>query len=247
MPDDAGWDWPGFSVREFGDVTGTTWRRRVDQCALIPLLLRPLQELDADFSSYPIYQLPEVHIAVRERYEQGAEHNQGWRASKLVVYAHSERDGVGPHAAAGIYVEKGTGADEFGKVTRHLWDWPRFVDLVADPVRRAPLIRAFERHPLRIGDYTGGRFGPGGCQVGFVGSTEDGDLVLRDGSGVESGRGWDDLTAALRSLPEGVWHDLHLWREWPADEAIRAGQPFAVEQLLPVLRDLAAVYLSTIQ
>ena len=35
------------------------------------------------------------------------------------------------------------------------------------------------------------------------------------------------------------WHDLHIWREWPAEEAIAMGQPFAMRELVPVLVDLA--------
>ena len=158
VPSDAGLDWPGFLPGDFGNVTGTTWRRRLDQTALVPLLLRPLQDMDADFTSYPIYRLPEVHLALRERYEQGAEHEQGWRASKLVVYASGDGHGKGPHVAVGFYVEKGTGADKFGPIDRALWDWPQFLELLADPRRRAPLERALESHPLVIGGYVGGSF-----------------------------------------------------------------------------------------
>ena len=36
---------------------------------------------------------------------------------------------------------------------------------------------------------------------------------------------------------------VHIWHEWPADEAIAAGHPFAATELLPVLTDLARVCL----
>jgi hypothetical protein len=239
---DAGLDWPGFQASDFGDVTGTTWRRRDDSRALVPLLLRPLLRIDSDLATYPIYALPEVHFAARDRYEQGSERWQGWRASKLVVYAHGPRDGHAAHVAVGYYVEKGTGADKFGPIDRALWDWPRFVEVLGDATRRAPLDRAFERHPLAIGDYVGGRFGRGGAQVGFVGRVEGGELVLRDSAGVSRGMGWESLASIVATLPEGKWHDLHVWREWPAEEAVAAGQPFALHAMVPVLRDLAATY-----
>ncbi len=245
VPSDAGRDWPGFAPRDFGEVTGTTWRRRLDQAALVPLLLRPLQEVDADFTSYPIYHLPEVHLALRERYEQGAEHEQGWRASKLFIYASGEGYGVGPHVAVGLYVEKGTGADKFGPVDRALWDWPRFLDVLADPSRRVSLERAFDRHPLAIGDYIGSSFN-GGCAVGFVARIENGELVMRSPSGEVCGRGLDEVAAVLSALPNGEWHELHLWREWPAEEAMNGRQPFAVREMLPALLDLADVYLSVV-
>jgi hypothetical protein len=69
---DAGLDWPGFRESDFGDVTGTTWRRRDDPRALEPLFLRPLLQVDSDMTTYPIYAVPEVHFAARDRYEQGA-------------------------------------------------------------------------------------------------------------------------------------------------------------------------------
>jgi hypothetical protein len=103
-------------------------------------------------------------------------------------------------------------------------------------------VRAFERHPLAIGDYVGGRFGVGGAEVGFVGRLEDGALVLRNRKNQVVGRDWAALTSALRDLPEGKWHDLHIWRQWPAEEAIAAGQPFALESMALVLLDLAAAY-----
>lgn len=240
VPASGGIDWPGFQPQEFRTVDGTIWRRSTDRRALVPLLLRPLLDLDSDFHSYPIYRLPEVQFANRDRYEQGGERKQGWRASKLVVYANSSSHGVEEHVAVGYYVEKGTGVDEFGPVDRALWDWPRFLELLRDPVRRRPLEAAFAAHDLKVGDYIGPRFDPNGS-VGFVGALENGILVLRR-EGSEVARGWDGLSNALAGLPEGQWHDLHVWRQWPADEAIAAGHRFAVSVMLPVLLDLARVY-----
>jgi hypothetical protein len=245
VPPSAGIDWPGFQPQEFLTVDGTIWRRSTDSRALVPLLLRPLLDVDSDFHSYPIYRLPEVHFANRDRYEQGGEHKQGWRASKLVVYANGSSHGVEEHVTVGYYVEKGTGVDEFGPVDRALWDWPKFLELLRDPARRRPLEEAFVAHDLRVGDYIGGRFNPDGAVVHFVGRLEDGALVLRRGD-VEVGRGWDGLVSALEALPNGEWHDLHVWRQWPAAEAMAAGHPFAVSVMLPVLMDLARVYESVI-
>ena len=36
------------------------------------------------------------------------------------------------------------------------------------------------------------------------------------------------------------------WREWPAEEAIAMGQPFAIQEVAPLLLDLALVYLDTV-
>lgn len=245
VPATGGIDWPGFQPQEFGTVDGTIWRRSIDSRALVPLLLRPLLDLDSDFHSYPIYRLPEIHFANRDRYEQGGEHNQGWRASKLVVYANGTNHGVEAHVAVGYYIERGTGADRFGPVDRALWDWPRFLEVLRAPARRRQLEEAFAAHDLRIGDYIGGRFHREGALVHFVGGLKDGTLVLcRDGA--EIARGWDGLAKELEALSEEEWHDLHIWRQWPADEAIAAGHPFAVSVMLPVLLDLARVYESVI-
>ena len=131
-----GWDWPGFAEPDFGQVTGTTWRRRSDPISMISLVLRPLLEIDPDFSSWPIYGSPEVHLAIADRYHQGGEWVQGWRASKLVVYANGSIDDPAKapaHVAAGWYIEKGDGAPQFGPVNRELWDWPRFTRAARGP------------------------------------------------------------------------------------------------------------------
>jgi hypothetical protein len=249
VPDRAGWDWPGFRAEDFGQVKGTTWRRSRDPVGLVPLLLRPLQQLDSAFASFPIYMNPEVHLADRDRYTQGGLDGQGWRASKLVVYAPGptlERPDTPARVVAGFYIEKGTGADKFGPVERSLWDWPVFVDLLYDPSRRRLLEEAVESHGLLLGDYFGQRFTPDGAVVGFVGRSESGTLVLRNHSGKVIDEGWEALVGRIEALPAGEWHDFHVWREWPAQEAIDAGQPFATRQILPVLNDLARVYLDLI-
>ncbi len=67
---------------------------------------------------------------------------------------------------------------------------------------------------------------------------------------VDGGRriatGWDALLDRLAKLDRTQWHDLHIWREWPAEEAIAMGQPFATRELAPVLVDLAGVYIDTV-
>jgi hypothetical protein len=95
---------PGFAELDFGQVSGTTWRRRSSPIAMVPLVLRPLLEIDPDFSTWPIYGSPEVHFAIGDRYHQGGEWGQGWRASKLVVYANGSFDepaAAPAHVAAG--------------------------------------------------------------------------------------------------------------------------------------------------
>jgi hypothetical protein len=249
LPARAGTEWPGFLASDFGRVKDTTWRRGSDRLGLVPLVLRPLRDLDSNFASFPIYMSPEVHIADRDRYLQGGEWKQGWRASKLVIYAHgptAEQPDVQARVAAGYYVEKGTGTDEYGPIDAALWDWPRFLDLLRDPGRRRPLEAATAKHDLRVGDYFGGRFSPGGDVLGFVGRLEDGELIVRSHEGRELGRGWDAFLARLEDLPASAWHDLLLWREWPADQAIEMGQPFALREIVPVMVDLARVYLDVI-
>lgn len=92
------------------------------------------------------------------------------------------------------------------------------------------------RHDLRLGDYYGGRHGYAGTVVGFTGRFEEGALVLRDPTGLELRGGWDALRDQLRLLPADRWHDLLIWRTWPAAEAIAAGRSFATDGLIPVLR-----------
>jgi hypothetical protein len=83
--------------------------------------------------------------------------------------------------------------------------------------------------------------------LALVGCLEDGELVLRktDG-GRRLASGWDALLDRLTTLDRTTWHDLHVWGEWPAEEAIAMGQPFALRAVAPVLTDLARVYLDTV-
>ena len=149
--------------------------------------------------------------------------------------------------AAGWYIAKGDGSPEFGPVNRELWDWPRLLELLADPERRVAFEAVVAKHDLRIGDYIGGGFTPKGAVMGFRARLEDGELVLRS---VDGGRriakGWDALLDRLARLDRTQWHDLHVWREWPAEDAIAMGQPFATRELVPVLVDLARVYVDAV-
>jgi hypothetical protein len=245
IPAKAGKGWPGFQPHEFGHVEGTAWRSRDGEVSLVPLLLRPLRHIHPRFESWAIYHSPEVHMAVKDRYHDQDDWRQGWRASKLVVYAHGETpdDRDRPDVVtAGYYIEKGGSPEEPWAVDDR-WDWPFFLESLRDGHVQIELGSAMARHELRLGDYVGGnRFGPGRATVGFVGSLEDGRLVLRSGSS-ELAVGWDGLVDALEDLPTDKWHDFHIWRSWPASDAIAAGPSFAREAMSPVLADLARVYL----
>ena len=103
------------------------------------------------------------------------------------------------------------------------------------------------KHDLRIGDDIGGGFTPKGAVMGFRARLEDGELVLRKiGGNRRIATGWGALLDRLSRLDRTKWHDLHIWREWPAEDAIAMGQPFAVREVVPVLVDLAVVYLDTV-
>jgi hypothetical protein len=83
--------------------------------------------------------------------------------------------------------------------------------------------------------------------MGFRAQFEDGELVLRKaGGGRRLASGWDALLGRLSTLDRTTWHDRHIWREGPADEAIAMGQPFALQEVAPVLVGLARVYLDTV-
>jgi len=64
--------------------------------------------------------------------------------------------------------------------------------------------------------------------------------------GKDLGQGISALHDRLASLPDNAWHDLHLWRSWPTDEAIAAGPSFAGDSVVPVLTDLARLYLQIV-
>jgi hypothetical protein len=193
----------------------------------------------------------EVHIAVRHRREQAGERWQGWRASKLVIYASDPtptRQEWPAHVAVGWYIENGDGSLQFGPVNRELWDWPRFLELLADPRRRAILEAAMAAHDLRIGDDLAGSFSGTGAVMGFRARLEVGELVIRSTVRDEGviGRGWEALVDLLAGLDIAAWHCLHVWTEWPAEDAITMGQPFALRVIEPVLTALARVSLETV-
>lgn len=87
LPTWAGTEWPGFLASDFGKVKDTTWRRGSDRLGLVPLVLRPLRDLDSNFGSFPIYMSPEVHIADRDRYLQGGEWNGRPNQAEWIVRA----------------------------------------------------------------------------------------------------------------------------------------------------------------
>jgi hypothetical protein len=189
-----------------------------------------------------------VHFAVTDRYQQFDQRESGWRAAKLVVYAHgptAEHPETVAQAVAGMYIEKGDGSDPYGPVDAR-WDWPRFVSSLTDPATSQPLADVMSRHDLRFGDFVGQRFGPA-TQIGGVGSMEDGEIVLRDHSGSERVRGFAAMRHYLEQLPADTWHDVHVWRSWPAHEAIAAGPTFAREALIPVLEDLGRIYIGIVK
>ncbi|MBA2719226.1 MAG: hypothetical protein H0U52_08325 [Chloroflexi bacterium] len=247
IPATAGEDWPGLRAEEFGRVAGTRWRSRDGRTSLAPLITASLRYKHPHFQSYPVERSPELHFALRERYQQGGEHGQGWRAAKLFVYAHALDSALAanPHVSAGLYVEKGDGGPEFGTVDDR-WDWSFFVSALDDEHVRDELARAMVRHNLRLGDYVGDRFLPDGAVVGFVGTYDEGELVLRSAKGKEVGRGWDALVTRLRKLPKAEWHDFSIWTSWPAEEGIAAGRSFASDRLIPVLSSLASIYLDIV-
>lgn len=244
VPATAGEDWPGFRDDEFGRVAGTSWRSRDGRASLAPVITRALRYQHPDFQSYAVERSPEVHFALRQRYQQGDERVQGWRAAKLFVYAHviEGRGPATPQIAAGLYVEKSDGQLPFGPLDRR-WDWSLFVTSLADPHVRAELGAAMVRHDLSLGDY---RFDPQGALVGFVGRFEEGELLLRSADGSELGRGWEVLASRLDALPLDHWHEFVIWKSWPAAEAIAAGRSFAPDALMPVLSELASIYLDVV-
>jgi hypothetical protein len=117
------------------------------------------------------------------------------------------------------------------------------VPALSDEHVRSELGDATERHDLVLGEYLAQ---PNEASVAFHARFEDGELVIRDLAGAEHGRGWDALQARLQALPTDVWHDLHLYRTWPAREAIERGRDFAAGEITPLLSDLAKVYLDVV-
>ncbi len=69
------------------------------------------------FESWSIYHSPEVHLAVKDRYEQEGDRAQGFRAAKLVVYAYGpnlDHPDAERKVTAGLYVERGEGSEPYG-------------------------------------------------------------------------------------------------------------------------------------
>ncbi len=247
IPERAGKGWPGFQPLEFTTTDGTRWRSRDGEAALTPCCYDHSDTCILAFKSWSIYHSAEVHVALKDRYTVADDWAQGWRASKLVVYAHgpsAERPDFAAQVAVGWYIEQGDGTAYGGQVDDR-WDWPYLVRATDDPAFQDRLTTVMGRHGLSIGDYGGGnRFGEGYAQVGFIGRVEDGRLVIRAGGdqGPVVARGADELGRLLRGLPTDTWHDLHIWRSWPASQAIAAGGAFAHDSMLPVLeRSGAAV------
>ena len=122
-----------------------------------------------------------------------------------------------------------------------------FRHALTDPATSQPLGALLERHGLQLGDFVGQRFGPE-TQVGGVGRMEEGEFVFRDHGDKELFRGFAELRHHLEQLPTERWHDMHIWRRWPADEAVAAGPAsFASEALIPVLVDLARIYVGIVK
>jgi hypothetical protein len=245
LPADAGEQWPGFLPRDFEGLAGTKWRSRDGRESLAPILVRSLRYKHPHFDSYPVERSPELHMAMRERYRQGDEHRQGWRAAKLVVYAHRNleppRSSDGPCVTAGLYVERGDGSGDTGPVDDR-WDWPLLIRALRDEHVQDELTRTMVGHDLRIGDYFGDRVGHTDPVVGFVARVVEGSLQADDGFSIT----WDEIAHRLDALPSNRWFNLHIWRSWPATEAMTLGPRFALEELMPVLGSLADVYLDIV-
>jgi hypothetical protein len=251
LPEGAGVGWPGFQPHEFEGIAGTMWRQKDGRTSLAPILVRALRYRHPHVMSYGVQRSPELHLALTDRYRLGDEPESGWRAAKLIVYAHGPTE-TDPTAnrevVAGLYVEKGSEADakRFGIMDDRSWDWPWLIRALRDEHASDELARAMVRHDLRIGDYIGGRIRSESDRVGFIASMEAGDLVIRprDGSAIETG--FDRVADRLEAQPAAEWRSIHVWRTWSADEAINQGPAFATNALLPVLGDLFDVYLDVV-
>lgn len=249
LPQSAGSEWSGFQESDFRTMSGSSWRSRDGRTSLAPILTTALRYAHPHFESYPVERSPELHLAIRERYRPGGETVQGWRAGKLVVYAHGPRAGElaeqPAQVAAGLYLEKGDGSESLGSLDDG-WDWPWFLRALGTDQFADDLARTMVAHELSIGDYVGGGFRPASSRgVGFIGRYIEGELVIDDADGGR-GYGFDELVERLEALPGDRWADLHLWRTWPAEEAVTAGRSFAFDELIPVLSDLTAIYLDIV-
>lgn len=250
IPARAGKGWPGFQPIEFRTTDGTHWRAKDGEAALTPLLLVPLRLLHPDLDSWSIYHSPEVHFALRSRYTSPGDWAQKFRASKLVAYAHGytpEHPDALPEVVVGWYVEHGDGAGAAGPIYDR-WDWPFFLRALEDVSFRAALLQVMDRHRLRLGDYRGSTFGADPATRPWVAAVEDGEVVIRESLDPQRvvGTGLDSILELLRDVPADTWRDIHLWRSWPAADAMAAGGAFASASMLPVLEDLARLYLRVV-
>ncbi len=236
IPRDAGKSWPGFQKHEFDNVTGTVWRGRSDPASLSAIVTTTLRYYNTHFESYAIYHLPEVHFGIRDRYQQGGEHAQGWRAAKIVIYAHGpEADGADDIGAVtcGLYIEKGLeerwneepdSLSKFGLLDDR-WDWWWLVRGLRDEHLTSDLGAAMAAHALTLGDYHATGFaGRGLC--GWSARLEGGVPTVRDADGQALSEGWEGVRTAMESASPRKWVDLHLFRTWPAREAIAEGRDF---------------------
>ena len=243
LPASAGTDWPGFQKHEFGRNAGTQWRGADGRRSLAPILTRELRKLHPDFMSYGVERRPELHFALAGRYRGDAK--AGFTSSKLVVYAHGPNGDfpdLEPVVAAGWYIERGGDEhrDVYGDpVDATRWDWPLFLNVLQRSGFQSRLTEVMERHALRFGPYLPEQFAPA---VPFVAKVENGEIVGRRTASI-AGREWDFVADTLAAIPAALWVDLHIWRTWPAEEAVAVGQPFALRELAPVLTDLAELYL----
>jgi hypothetical protein len=152
-----------------------------------------------------------------------------------------------PQVVVGWYIEHGDGGGAAGRVDER-WDWPYLLKALADPRFAEDMLAAMRRHGLSIGDYRAGRFGADELKEPFVANLESDELVIRATSNeaLVIGEGIDDLRSLLEGIDPGSWRDIHIWRSWPAHEAIAAGGAFAHDAMLPVLEGLAKLYLRVV-
>lgn len=246
ISDAAGIGWPGFQQKEFGRIADTVWRSHDGEKSLAPIITRGLRHQHEHFDSYGVERRPQIHFFISDRYRWAGSRESGFRAAKLVVYAHGPTDEE-PDAArevvAGLYVEKSDGK-AFGPLSEQ-WDWVWLVRALRRADVQSALTAVMEKHQLLIGDYRGQGYSKE-TAVGGVWHIRDGNLEAIEG-GEHAATGWDAYADYLEGLPTDRWHDLHIWRVWPADSAIDAGQPFAMRDAFLVLQDLARVYLMVMQ
>lgn len=247
IPVAAGSKWPGFQEHEFGRVAQTVWRSHDGAASLAPLVTRRLRELHPHFDSYGVSRSPQLHFALPERYHQRDEQTSRWRAAKLVIYANGPTDDepdVAAELVAGLYFERpGKGdEDKYGRLDDR-WDWLWLLRALGDEGIAEQLTGVMARHHLNLGDYGGQGFSsfPEGC-IGGLGKVEGGEVVFHLAN-QETLRGWSAIRAYIEGLPQDTWKNLHLWRSWPKDHVLQARVPFLDAELMPVLLDLARLYL----